>query len=210
MRKIGNGLSTSFWNVKWVGDGSLADVFPRLFLLSNHKENNVRDFFENGEWSFMWRRNLFRWEEDLVLNLKLLLEPVSFTMEEDSWRWAAGEEGEFSVKSSYLSLVEELSAIEEGVGGLVNVLGQIWESPAPSKVIAFSWQLLLDRIPTRENLDFQGCLPQGMPWECLGCVEGRKFYSPFSPLSKCHVGMGRGIQVARNLYCHPPLSLFPI
>jgi hypothetical protein len=37
-------------------------------------------------------------------------------------------------------------------------------------VIAFSWQLLLDRIPTRENLDFQGCLPQGMPWECLGCV----------------------------------------
>jgi hypothetical protein len=66
LRKIGNGHSTSFWNVKWIGDGPLADVFPRLFLLSNHKENNVRDFFENGEWSFMWRRNLFRWEEDLV------------------------------------------------------------------------------------------------------------------------------------------------
>jgi hypothetical protein len=60
-----------------------------LFLLSNHKENNVRDFFVNGEWSFTWRRNLFRWEEDLVSNLKLLLEPVSFTLEEDCWRWLA-------------------------------------------------------------------------------------------------------------------------
>jgi hypothetical protein len=50
------------------------------------------------------------------------------------------------------------------------VLAQIWESSAPSKVIAFSWQLLLDRIPTRKNLDFRGCLSQGMPWECLRCV----------------------------------------
>jgi hypothetical protein len=84
LRKIGNGHSTSFWNVKWIGDGPLADVFPRLFLLSNHKENNVRDFFINGGWSFTWRRNLFWWEEDLVSNLKLLLEPVSFNTEEDS------------------------------------------------------------------------------------------------------------------------------
>jgi hypothetical protein len=44
-RKIGNGLSTPFWNVRWIGEGPLADAFPRLFLLSNHEDSNVRDFF---------------------------------------------------------------------------------------------------------------------------------------------------------------------
>jgi hypothetical protein len=82
----------------------------------------------------------------------------------------ADEEGEFSVKSSYRYLVEELEAVGEEEVGLVNVLSHIWESPAPSKIIAFSWQLLLDRIPTRTNLEKRGMLPVGAPWECLGCV----------------------------------------
>ncbi|KAK2437817.1 hypothetical protein QL285_022666 [Trifolium repens] len=82
----------------------------------------------------------------------------------------ADEEGEFSVKSSYCYLVEELEAAGEEEVGLVNVLSHIWESPAPSKIIAFSWQLLLDRIPTRTNLEKRGMLPVGAPWECLGCV----------------------------------------
>jgi hypothetical protein len=68
-RKIDNGLSTSFWNIKWIGDAPLAVTFPRLVSLSNHKENNVRDFCNDvGIWCFTWRRNLFRWEEDLVSN----------------------------------------------------------------------------------------------------------------------------------------------
>jgi hypothetical protein len=66
--------------------------------------------------------------------------------------------------------VEELEAAGEEEVGLVNVLSHIWESPAPSKIIAFSWQLLLDRIPTRTNLEKRGMLPVGAPWECLGCV----------------------------------------
>jgi hypothetical protein len=87
IRKIGNGLSTSFWNVKWVGSAPLAVTFPRLFSLSNFKDNHVKDFWvEDGSWFFTWRRNLFRWEEDLVTNLLNLLEPVIFSLEEDSWR----------------------------------------------------------------------------------------------------------------------------
>jgi hypothetical protein len=82
----------------------------------------------------------------------------------------ADEEGEFSVKSSYCYLVEELEAAGEEEVGLVNVLSHIWESPTPSKIIAFSWQLLLDRIPTWTNLEKRGMLPVGAPWECLGCV----------------------------------------
>ncbi|CAJ2643641.1 unnamed protein product [Trifolium pratense] len=50
------------------------------------------------------------------------------------------------------------------------IFDHIWDSPAPSKVIAFSWQLLHDRIPTRSNLAVRGILVADVPWECVGCV----------------------------------------
>jgi hypothetical protein len=49
-------------------------------------------------------------------------------------------------------------------------LDNIWDSSAPSKVIAFSWQLLYDRIPTKSNLAVRGIVGSEMPWECVGCV----------------------------------------
>jgi hypothetical protein len=125
VRKFGNGLSTSFWSIKWIGDAPLVVTFPRLFSLSNQKENNVRDFCNDvGIWSFSWRRNLFRWEENLVSNLLDLLEPVNFSLEDDSWRWLVGDEGEFSVKSSYNYLVEELVTDDHEDGDVVKVLAQ--------------------------------------------------------------------------------------
>jgi hypothetical protein len=171
IRKVGNGSSTSFWNVKWIGDVPLGVAFPRLLSLSNNKDNKVSDFVgEDGSWSFSWRRNLFRWEEDLVSNLIRVLELVTFSLVEDCWWWTKDEEGEFSVKSSYNFLAHDLMAEGDLVGSPVEVLGQIWESPAPSKILAFSWQLLLDRIPTRRNLEARGIVPHNAPWECLGCV----------------------------------------
>ncbi|GAU22481.1 hypothetical protein TSUD_296000 [Trifolium subterraneum] len=76
----------------------------------------------------------------------------------------------FSVKSSYELLVKEFRLEEELEEEVALVFSHIWESPAPSKVIAFSWQLLYDRIPTRKNLEVRGLLSMDIPWECSGCV----------------------------------------
>jgi hypothetical protein len=38
--------------------------------------------------------------------------------------------------------------------GLVEVFGEVeelWKSPTPSKVVAFSWKLLWDHIPTKKT-----------------------------------------------------------
>jgi hypothetical protein len=80
------------------------------------------------------------------------------------------EKGEFSVNSAYKLLLEELETEDEVEGVLANVLDQIWDSLAPSKVIALSCQLLFDRIPTRSNLEARGVVCSDKPWECLGCV----------------------------------------
>jgi hypothetical protein len=173
-RKVGNGRATSFWSSNWLGGTHLAVIFPRLFSLSNQKENLVVDFLvSNGvgsSWSFSWRRNLFQWEKDLVKNLEDLLEAVVLSSEDDSWSWLPDTGNGFSVKSSYKLLTGELMFDEVADLELVEVLNQIWESAAPSKVIAFSWQLLYDRIPTRDNLQVRGILGSEMPWECVGCV----------------------------------------
>jgi hypothetical protein len=113
---------------------------------------------------------LFAWENDLVVQLKDLLASVMLVPEGDVWRWLPDEEGMFSVKSTYL-LIENCLCPTEVLDEEVRlVFEHIWESPAPSKVIAFSWQLLYDRIPTTSNLDYQGIIPPDALRECVACV----------------------------------------
>jgi hypothetical protein len=74
------------------------------------------------------------------------------------------------VSSAYNYLAKEFQALEGNDAEVEVVFSQIWESPAPSKVIAFSWQLLYDRIPTRDNLDLRHILAPDAPRVCVGCV----------------------------------------
>ncbi|MCI03802.1 hypothetical protein A2U01_0024843, partial [Trifolium medium] len=58
----------------------------------------------------------------------------------------------FSVKSAYTVLENALGVSVQSSVVSNKALTKVWKSLAPSKVIAFSWQLLQDRIPTRQNL----------------------------------------------------------
>jgi hypothetical protein len=173
-RKVGDGAKTTFWSSIWIGNEPLALVYPRLFSLSTLKEGMVSDFVVLGgdsiDWIFTWRRTLFHWEEELVVGLKELLVEVVLKVEEDRWEWIPGEEGVFSVKSAYNILSKELGNVDLLAEELEGVFAHVWESSAPSKVIAFSWQLLFDRIPSRSNLLLRGIVVSDKPWECLGCV----------------------------------------
>jgi hypothetical protein len=142
-RRMNNGESTLFWSQQWIGDATLAVLFPRLFSLSLQREGTVRDMYEvngnNLQWSFNWRRRLVSWEEDLVNDLKVLLEQVRVSGVADCWWWNQDPEGMFSVKSSYSILFKELFDEVEIDGSRKRVFEHIWSSPAPSKIIAFSW-----------------------------------------------------------------------
>jgi len=58
----------------------------------------------------------------------------------------------------------EQIGLEEG-----KVFSQIWRSPAPSKVLAFSWKVLLNRIPTRINLLHRNVLPPNASLSYVSC-----------------------------------------
>jgi hypothetical protein len=63
-----------------------------------------------------------------------------------------------------VSNVEEILGEEEN-----RAFGQIWKSPAPSKVVALSWKGLLDRIPTGLNLARGNVLAPTMSLLCVLC-----------------------------------------
>jgi hypothetical protein len=107
------------------------------------------------------------WEENLVEELMADLEGMSLRSEEDGWRWNLEESGRFTVKSAYvkserLILVEDLWSEEEN-----RVFSSLWKSPTPFKVIVFSWKLLLNRVPTRDNLSLRNVLPVEATNSCV-------------------------------------------
>lgn len=49
VRSVGNGGMTRFWRDKWVGNTPFFVNFPRLYSISNQKEDSVGDLWEGGE-----------------------------------------------------------------------------------------------------------------------------------------------------------------
>jgi hypothetical protein len=94
---------------------------------------------------------------------------VTFGGVEDRWVWIPDDGGVFSVKSAY-AILEKLF-LEEGGVSVFNewIFSLLWKSPAPSKVVAFLWSLLLDRIPTRANLDIRHILDPDSSLLCVLC-----------------------------------------
>jgi len=132
-------------------------------------EEVCRENAVSGGWEFEWRRSLFVWEEEILISLKEDLEGHISGNSPIRWCWKAEEGGVFSVKSCYLKLVHLLSDEEVWSEMEKGVLDNIWKSKAPLKVVAFSWKLFLNRVPTRDNLVRRNCLPPEESTLCVFC-----------------------------------------
>ena len=171
-RKVGNGLKTSFWNDKWCGGRSFSLKYPRLYSISTQKEVMVGELgavMEGGwDWNFTWRRRLFVWEEELFTSLLEDLDGTRWLNVEDRWTWKLEDNGIYSMKSVYLKL--EGVVLHEDVWGVEEkqVFENTWKSPTPTKVIAFSW-MVLNRVPTRDNLALRNALPPKVSSLCALC-----------------------------------------
>jgi hypothetical protein len=84
--------------------------------------------------------------------LKLLdkIDLAAIAHKEDSWSFLLG--GPFTVSLMYHFLYKRFSPSSPLVLASAGSLAKVWKSWAPSKVIVFSWQALLGRLPMRSNL----------------------------------------------------------
>ncbi|KAK2428745.1 hypothetical protein QL285_027243 [Trifolium repens] len=156
VKKLGRGNKIKFWKEVWVGEQSLQQRFPRLLGVSLQQESLIHETGErrNGEWRWelLWRRNFFVWERELLRELEELIRNVVITVVDDKWMWRPNGEDGFSVKSTYVALDTLLLNHNVLTTEQSFAFKIVWKSAAPSKVRAMVWQLLLDRIPTKENL----------------------------------------------------------
>jgi hypothetical protein len=79
-RRIGNGENTSFWSDPWLEGGVLRDRFRRLFEPSVDPDVSVaamrRDGWEVDKVGWRWRRRLFAWEEEPLIDCARLLDNI--------------------------------------------------------------------------------------------------------------------------------------
>ncbi|MCH84799.1 ribonuclease H protein, partial [Trifolium medium] len=139
-KRIGNGILTSCWFDHWVDSVPLRIRYQSLFQDSDQGLDRVVDM---GKWvrgEWVWK---FRWRINLG--------------------------GVFSVKSAYLVLDKRarLQRILPEVE--IENLARVWDSWASPKVIVFSWQLLQDRVPTRQNLRRRRVLVGTTDTSCVFC-----------------------------------------
>ncbi|PNX79011.1 ribonuclease H, partial [Trifolium pratense] len=153
---LGDGKSISFWKEKWIGEVPLMELYPNLFAIECFKNVVVADRFpdngHNQEWNLFWSMDLSEFEMKEVEELQILLNGIMLTGDVgDKWRWIPGEEGNFSVKSTYMLLQNERAAMNIQTQ-LLEALHKLWKNDIPSKVGVFGWRLLLMKLPTRVSL----------------------------------------------------------
>jgi hypothetical protein len=164
-KKLGRGNTINFWKDIWVGDISLEQRFPILFNISVQHGTMIRDMgrWENGvwRWELLWRRRFFAWEEPMLCDLEVVINGVVMEDVEDSWEWVLNVEEGFKVKSLFIHLQSTLLPQNLVSQSAKFACKNVWRSAVPSKVSAFAWQLLLDRVSTKDNLVKRGLMHWG-------------------------------------------------
>ncbi|KAL5142204.1 putative ribonuclease H protein [Glycine soja] len=65
----------------------------------------------------------------------------------DRWEWTGDRTGQYSAHNAYKMLMEE------SVGeSWEDCFDKLWSVKVPTKITVFAWRLILDRLPTKNNL----------------------------------------------------------
>ncbi|GKV18795.1 hypothetical protein SLEP1_g29131 [Rubroshorea leprosula] len=119
------------------------------------------------KWNLKWRRNLYEWEAAEAMELQKMIEDEKISEgDPDKWEWTHDKRGQYSTKTAY-----SLLSLEQGEVNEAKTFKRIWNPSLPSKISAFNWQLLLDRIPTKANLLRRGVIKDATEAKCALCNE---------------------------------------
>ncbi|KAH1189414.1 hypothetical protein GmHk_20G057188 [Glycine max] len=120
-----------------------------IYLLSFFKiPKKVVHKHSNWEWQLNWRRHLFDSE---IARADSFLGDISqqqlHPLREDTWIWKPEPAGDYSTKSGYDLIWGELMEARQEQD-----YGAIWKLKIPTKIAVFTWRLLRDTLPTKQNL----------------------------------------------------------
>ncbi|RYR07607.1 hypothetical protein Ahy_B05g075001 [Arachis hypogaea] len=149
---VGNGSKTKFWEDKWLGDFSLRDKFPILFVVSSNKNEVITNCgFWDGllwNWNLRWRRCLFEWERKHCEELHSCLQNVFLNAgTEDKAVWTFTTDGSFTIKSMINAVEGETLGFAESK----HFFDNIWRGAVPPRVEMMAWFAILGRLNTKKR-----------------------------------------------------------
>lgn len=99
--KINNGESVSFWNGLWNAKSPLSAYATRLFAISNLKQGNVYDIWNQtqADWDIKLRRPLYNFEEYMWNEIKQELLAPNHSRDNDLSIWKLNSNGQFDIAS---------------------------------------------------------------------------------------------------------------
>jgi hypothetical protein len=168
VRKIWDGEKTLFWEDIWVNGSSLKYMFGRLFDLCLDKNISITGMCWLG-WGFgvngwRWRRRLFAWEKDLWGDCWVVDAGVVLKVDtSNNLEWLPDLAIGYSVYRTY-PILKILTPSELSAHFYL-----IWDKIVSSKVYAFAWQFVSDKLSTKSNLFSCGCLYNDSLLYSVGC-----------------------------------------
>lgn len=121
---------------------------------------------EEWRWKLEWRRPWFEWERSLLTNfLQVLSNYVPKRNSQDIWVWNNNPTISFSVRDAYALIGQQQGHAEE------ESFKFLCQKTVPSKIGAFGWRLMYNRLQTKDNLLKRNILPQGGDANYILCNE---------------------------------------
>lgn len=185
-KKVGDGNDTRFWEDKWCGDFILKDKFNRIFRLDLVDFPNVASRISLTNGASWLRRDprggveLQQWEA-----LISLIASVSLSPQKDRWVWTGDGTGIFSVASARCWI--DKSTL------ITSQIPTRWVKEVPIKVNVCIWKVLLDKLPTRVNLNIRGLNVEST--RCDICDNGDETISHV--VFSCQIAVDIWSQIAR-------------
>ncbi|XP_071718074.1 uncharacterized protein [Rutidosis leptorrhynchoides] len=147
--QVGNGSSIKFWHDVWCGSSSLASRYHRLFHLDVNKDDSIADKWYNGEWHWVWSREIIGGRNAQLFNALLdEVNVVQFSVGEDCWKFTINSDGLYTVKAAR-EHIDRYSLPS-------NTVPTLWFKFVPRKLNIFLWRFRLNSLPVRWNLSAKG------------------------------------------------------
>ena len=190
---VNNREQTRFWEDKWLGNRAFRDKYPSLQAIVRRKTASIASVMGYVPLNVFFRRalvgqNLTCWYELCASIAHIQLDDSS-----DCFRWNYHQNGQFSVRSMYLHLINN---------GYIDRNKFIWKLKMPLKIKIFMWYLLKGVVLTKDNLarkNFNGSL------RCSFCMKNETIHHLFID---CHYAkfIQRAVQFSFGLYLPRSIS----
>lgn len=142
--KIGNGESIKFWIDPWCGD-PLITTFNIQDPLHFQSQARISDYIAENRWYVP--QDILDAYPSLVQKLNLTTIPNTY--KEDKIVWKPSHDGNLSFKDAYL--------FQTTPSQVISWAKCIWHLVIPPSKSLLLWKLLLNKLPTDDNLVRRGC-----------------------------------------------------